>query len=769
MLNYSEELKSLFRADNLTAATAKTMEIRFYEGNQLWLTIGRDRIISEAFQLKESLSSSDNMDFGSCEAAQVELTCANVEEDIDGKEFWIALIIGDHDLEFGPYIVSSAKRQANRVQRKIIAYDRMTLFDVNVIDWYNGLTFPMSLRDFRASLCAYIGVTEQIPDYLPNEDMVVEKTIDTAELIGRNVLIACEQANGVFGHFDRNGILQHVILQPNDRLVPALDLYPSDSLFPALPGDMNTQVYDEKLDPYLLISCKFEEYTVHSIDKVQIRQEEGDIGGIYGDGSNCYTVEGNFLMYGKSAEQLGEIARNIYGMISGRLYIPYECEAKGLPYMEVGDAVRFEFGNSYIVSYIMNRTLKGIVAMRDTYSATGDEIRSAESNVNTEIIQLKGKSAILKRNVDEVSATVTDLGKWTQAQFKITAEQITAEVTRATGAESELSSKISIEAGRITSEITDRKNADTALSSQITQTASEIRSEVTDAKNGLQSQITQQAGQIALKVSKGSVSSELSLETDQVKITGNRLVVDSTNFKLDASGNATFSGKVEGASITGSVFESDSFYADDSEVIIGDYQVSADSSYRFASQDGSFSVETAGSPSGSVACVTIGNTSGSNKTEIYGGNITATGVIYASVFYDTEKRISQFYDIEPGKSWWSGWTLTETLIDVYDQLDGLSDESLKENIIDIDIDEALEFVLNSRPVTFQFKDDGKWSAGFIAQEVETEEDDLEIYYPLVATDKRTEKYRLNYKNYIPLLVAAIQNLQAQLEEVRSLS
>ena len=142
---------------------------------------------------------------------------------------------------------------------------------------------------------------------------------------------------------------------------------------------------------------------VQSIDKVQIRQEEGDIGAIYGTGRNCLTVEGNFLVFGKTAAELNQIAFGIYGMVSGRQYIPYECDLKGLPDMEVGDAELIDVDGSSIVSYIIKRTLKGIYALKDTHSATGEEIRSTEHNINTEIIQLKGKAVIIKKNVDEVS------------------------------------------------------------------------------------------------------------------------------------------------------------------------------------------------------------------------------------------------------------------------------------------------------------------------------------------------------------------------------
>lgn len=492
--------------------------------------------------INESLSSSENLEFGSCEATQINLMVIGVSENVKGSEMTVYQTLdgiypapdlypgndffpSGYTMPLGKYIVQSAERQPDTKYREIVALDFMILFDVNVIDWYNALPFPLTLRDFRSRLCRHIGVSEHVPDYLPNDGVMIYKTIEAAELMGRDVLIACEQLNGVFGHLDRNGVLQHITLQPNYCMMPAVDLYPGTDVYPVLPGEMNDQVYDERIDPYLCISCQFEEYTVQSIDKVQIRQEEGDIGAIYGTGSNCLTVEGNFLAFGKSAAELNQIAMGIYGMVNGRQYIPYECNLKGLPYMEVGDAELLDFGGESIVSYIVKRTLKGIYALKDTHSATGEEIRSTEHNVNTEIIQLKGKAAILKRNVEEVSAELIDLEKNTTAKFEITAEQILAEVKRASEAEGNLSASIRIN-----------------------------------------------AEQISLKVSKGDVSSEISLESGLVKITGNRLVVDSTNFKLDEKGNAVFGGEVKGAIITGSVINSDIFYADNDVVQVGGFE-----------------------------------------------------------------------------------------------------------------------------------------------------------------------------------------------------
>ena len=229
-----------------------------------------------------------------------------------------------------------------------------------------------------------------------------------------------------------------------------------------------------------------------SIEAVQLRQEEDDIGAIYGKG-NCLVIEGNFLLYGKGAEELQQIAKEIYGMVSNRPYIPYECDLlKGLPYLEVGDSQLIEADEGDIASYVIKRTMKGIYALKDTYSATGEELRTEEQGANAEIIRLKGKAAYLKKNVDEVSANLVDLEKQTETNLTITAEKIEAEVKRASEAEGNLSSLIS-----------------------------------------------QTAESITLMVKKGEVSAQLSIESGGIDIKGDRFSWTATNSSLTADGTLT--------------------------------------------------------------------------------------------------------------------------------------------------------------------------------------------------------------------------------------
>lgn len=725
-----EALKALYRSDSVMKHFIAEFR-RAGEGTP-FLTIHEGERFYD-MTMEESLSSEENLNFGSCEAAQIKLTMIDLDDAVKNTEMTLYQVLdglfpaadlypgndlypSGYIMPFGKYVIQSADRQPNTRYRIITALDLMCKFDVNVIDWYNSLPFPLTLREFRARLCQHIGVVEHVPDYLPNDNILIEKTIDTAQLMGRDVLIACEQANGVFGHFDRSGVLQHVTLQPNYTLMPAPDLYPSDDLYPMLPGTMNEQVYDEQIDPYLMISCQFEEYTVKSIDKVQIRQEEGDIGAIYGTGTNCLTVEGNFLLFGKSADELNKIAEGIFGMVSSRQYIPYKCNLKGLPYMEVGDTELLEFGNGNIATYIIKRTLKGIYALKDTYSATGEEIRSTEHNINTEIIQLKGKAAILKKNVDEVSAELIDFEKETSAKFAITAEQISAEVKRAQEAEASL--KIM---------------------------ADQISMSVKNLKENTESQFLQTANQIALKVSKGDVSSQLSIEPDDITIRSNRFSWEATNSSMLKDGtlhcvNGIFSGNLE----------SDNFMANGSGVYLGDFEVSVDNSNIFRAVDGSVSIQTAaGGPFGRYATLVLDTASGTTTLSdhhLETATVTARGEMYIK------------------NSWWGTYSVTQTCEELWNAVFNGSDERLKQNIKPLPRPVAKWIIENTNVKQWLWRENKTHDMGMVAQELAKTLKDYGIDYKFVGLDAKNGNYYIDYKKYIPVLIMAIQDIYDKLEK-----
>lgn len=519
MIPVSEEVKQLLMHDRVDKQL--TVSFTHKGATAPFLILENDQIVSESLCIDESLCSGDEILFGSCESSSLKLTVANVETDIKGSIMNVELLIGGHGLPLGCYIVDSVKRQTNLIFKDITAYDFMTLFDVDAVEWYWALTFPLTVKDMRHSLCAYIGVSEVVPGNLPNDSLQIGKTIDPSALSARNVLKALEEINGVFGHFDRSGILQHIALAPGYGLYPAVDLYPGSDLFPVDEQDHNYKALDahaEQINHDMYASQKvvFEEYTVKEFDKMRIIQEDGDTGAIVGTGSNAYTIKGNFLVFGKNAEELKRIAENVSGLIYKRPYRPYTAEIRGLPYVEVGDVIAFD---DQVVSYVLTRSLSGIAALRDHFSASGPEVRQETITVNDQIIQLEGKAAFIKKTVDEVSAKVVDLGENTEAQLKVVSNEVLAEVKRAKEAEGQ----ISLKADGLTTKI---NNLEKDTNSKIEQTASSIRSDVKDLRENTNTKFEQTAKSIEAKVNIDGVISAINLEKGTAKISAEKISLD---------------------------------------------------------------------------------------------------------------------------------------------------------------------------------------------------------------------------------------------------
>lgn len=516
MLQIDDNLKQLFNQRNIY----KSLSVYF---PALDLTITNKNIVSEKFELSENLCSDTDLVFGSCESATVKLTVADINEELSGQTMIITQYVNHlHSLPLGIYVVESAKKQENKRYKEIIAYDSIRKFDTDVSAWYNGLTFPMTLKQFRANLLSYIGIEEEIRD-LPNDSMVITKTIEPTKLSGRVVICACEEINGCFGHINRFGKFTHIILEPSYGLYPAATLYPSNDLFPV--SDDDKTYFHQGTESVLFQTAMyekvhFEEYTVKEIDKLQIRQEEGDIGIVVGTGNNAYIIEGNFLVFGKSHSELEVIAVNAFGNMQKRSYRPFQSYNIGLSYIEVGDTITFNT-HDMVNGYVLQRTLKGIQSLKDSYRADGNEEREQNFNLNKEIIQLQGKTNVLVRNVEELSNTITD-----------------------------------VEQG---------------LESKITQNAGQIRQEVSNIEDDLYSEINQIAGTIVLKVdSAGNIGyiemdgdpntdlTSIKLKANNIELEG--LVTANNNFKILADGsieavNGKFSGIIESAIVKGSAFE----------------------------------------------------------------------------------------------------------------------------------------------------------------------------------------------------------------------
>lgn len=496
--------------------------------------ITNSEIHFEQFELKEILCDDDYLTFGQCNASQLKFKISNVFTSMIGKQINVSAVINGHTdtpFIFGKYRVISDKPTDDKRYRNVTAYD--AIYDIGeseVSSWYNGLKFPLTLKQFRDSFFAYFGV-EQVETTLPNDSMEVAETIKPSELSGQTVMEAICSINGCFGHINHDGKFEYVFLKAIiSGLYPKKGLYPQKGLYPRKGSEK------EKVTGGKYKSVKYEDFVCQKVTKVQIRKSENDIGAVYPDteiteNDNSYILQDNFLVYGMGADALETVARNLYEVIKVVKYRPYNCEKIGNPCLSLGEAVNVYTAKEIIESYVLSRTYKGIQQPIDTISASGKSPKYSEqvNGINKSIIQLRGKTNELKRTVEETRSEIKDVESGLDTKITQTAGKIELESTRAQGVETDLAAAISV-----------------------------------------------QADQIKLKVSKGDVSSQLSVESEQVSISGDRFVLSATNCSISKEGKITakdvdLSGKITASSgnIAGFTIESRKMYYSSSSLGTG--------------------------------------------------------------------------------------------------------------------------------------------------------------------------------------------------------
>lgn len=477
------------------SATDKQMVISIVGTNQ---KIDNSMLEIGTFALEESLCSESELKFGACEANCVKFTARNTAGNIIGKTISIEETIdGDSEnpMPYGVFKVASDVPTADRTKRQITAYDAMyDIINTDVKSWYAGLSFPMTLKQFRNSFFAHLGI-EQAVATLPNDSMTVNKTIvatqtddssavtEESSISGKTVVTAICEINGCFGNINRNGKFEYVFLKAiTSALYPAEDLFPSDNLFPS---DANT----ESMTGHY-ITFDYEDFKSKAITQLEIKTSEDNAGAIVGTAGNSYSITGNFLVSDKTGAELEQIANNLLPIMKQAVYTPIKsCTCVGNPCLTLGEPIRFNTTREIVETYLLQRTLTGVQSKRDSISAQGTQTHSAKVNsIRDTIESVERRTGKLERNADHLQSTYEDLEEQTNSKFEQTAKSISAEVNRAQKAEGELDASLELKLGRDEND---------------------------------------------------QVISMINASADQIMLRGNRLIIESNNFQLDGNGRVS--------------------------------------------------------------------------------------------------------------------------------------------------------------------------------------------------------------------------------------
>lgn len=415
-MKVSDHVKNAYMKDSVT----RHLSLHFPELDK---EIGGTQIHQESMSLSENLVDRDSIEFVGCIASKFKINVQDLREDVKGRRIIVKIWTDgteDEPMTLFIGIVDSAMKQSNKRIKEITAYDDLYLCGkTEMAAWYKSLTFPITLKDLRDSLFAYIGL-EQEEKVLPNDDLVIKKQYDPKTLRSLDVIKAICQINGAFGIINRQGKFEYRILGKikSKGAYPGPLFFPGPNTFPGI-GTTSCGSNLAQTDFAFYRNASYEEFEVRPVDKVTIRQSEDEDGVTYGEGMNNYIIQGNMFSYKLDNSTLSSVAEKIYNSVQGFSYYPHSLNNNGLPYVECGlDVVTYmmvdyektfsEENTSGGIVYkkisfpVLNRNLSGIQSLKDNYEAKGEEYQTEFiTDLQTQIDTIKKKQSVSKQEVED--------------------------------------------------------------------------------------------------------------------------------------------------------------------------------------------------------------------------------------------------------------------------------------------------------------------------------------------------------------------------------
>ena len=414
----------------------------------------------QAISITESVNGAQELTLGS--------TCANmVDAKIIAPEGGLTINAGDDITVYrvdetgeehlvGIFTTEKPTRpSANSMS--ITAYDRVSWLDKDLTLWLEGLDqWPYPLIAFAREVCKACGVqlVEREEDELPNSTYLVQR-FSADGITGRKLM---QWAGEIFGRFCRatpEGKIEFAWYSPapvdigtsqvdsievtfrngdlSIRDVGAEVTEEAGNLGIASPymeliddgeGNVTIQLMPELLQQYFFQNgLSFEEYETAPIEKVQLRQNEDDVGTVYPDTAeemNTYAITGNYLLTASKGEDLVPVAKALHDHLSTiQTYTPCKVSIPSNLQIRAGHIVRITDRNGkQITAYVMTRTQNG---QRDTLECTGSPRLDSSSAVNNQSFKAYvGKLLNLRTDVEGIRAENADTtGKVAQLQLDV--------------------------------------------------------------------------------------------------------------------------------------------------------------------------------------------------------------------------------------------------------------------------------------------------------------------------------------------------------------
>lgn len=202
-------------------------------------------------------------------------------------------------------------------------------------------------------------------------DFITINPTSISEVTLRELQSAVYETEAQFGQLDRQTDLFSGVELNRARLLPADTLYPDNALYPdgAQESAFRSQYSKLWADEGNVRKWRYLIITYKGLDENQQEKDFTLQRTVNADGTDDYNCSDNWLFRNLvwTATDVGTYADAMVLKMQDITWFPFEMWCAGLPYMETGDEIEIPLGTETYTSYILQRQLKGIQNLQDTY------------------------------------------------------------------------------------------------------------------------------------------------------------------------------------------------------------------------------------------------------------------------------------------------------------------------------------------------------------------------------------------------------------------
>lgn len=337
------------------------------------ITIDNSILDTESVDIRQAINPDFQLYFGSFQSATISFRIYYTGSTLKNKVLKVYLI-PNHDaskiLQVGVFKVDEDRKANDEGMRTIVGHDALyVIINDNPTSWYNEV-FPSTestctLLELRTSFFENYEI-EVEETALVNDDLILTPTLKGQFFSGADMLRWICEINGTFGLITNEGKFRFITLLNGIKTRAGL-------------GDESVH----EIPFAIVIDSNYEDYESKSLSGLYISTSKGAAGTrwIDPDGAGVYVIGGNALVDDYDNDAIQDLLLSLTNKIASRGYQPATVNAVGNPLIEVGDAIKTTLKNGQeIVFYVLERNLHGIQALRDTYTARGEEVWGQDLN-----------------------------------------------------------------------------------------------------------------------------------------------------------------------------------------------------------------------------------------------------------------------------------------------------------------------------------------------------------------------------------------------------